>query len=453
MKTKIASQQLLSWLVVQNQSVLQAKRAWRMNAYASAEEIFYEKIICDFSEWYKWWSSYYLPLTCFDKLCDERLLTYEPKWLDPKPLKPEQIEIMELIKQEMTISNCCTISAVTWFGKTRIMTEIIRYNKWKKMLILVPTLILLKQSSKALKEYWIEHSIYWWDSKVISEVTIMSMQWLRNMSDEAIEKLWFEMVFIDECHKFLWEETRHALLYLQASTMYSFSATPYTACYNQKDSEKFFWKCISAWKFNMIPDVFVVEYENSYADFNPEEYTKIRFELVDPDEKRLQVQYTAIENLYKNYLRENIVVLYDRVEHTKLWYEFFKKNHPDIPVYYLFWALKEDERDEMIKWFTKTGWVLFASDAIAWVWFDVPAIDTACLFFPNKFDWRIIQMVWRALRASKWKYNAWLVDFKETIFDYQYHKRKQTYKQVYKKDVQFLKNYARDDLLESIFNF
>jgi len=204
MKSLKAKKEILDYLLVDNQSVLQAKRAWRMNAYANHKDIFYEYIPWDCTN--KPPSpSYFLPLTCFDKFESEILLDEKGfTWPNPKPLWNEQIEIMKLVREEMRVSNCCIIAAVTGFWKTRVMIELLRASKWKRCLILMPTLILIKQTSVELTNFDIKHTIYWWESKTISWITIMSVQWFRNMSENTIDKLWFDVVFIDECHKFLW---------------------------------------------------------------------------------------------------------------------------------------------------------------------------------------------------------------------------------------------------------
>lgn len=367
---------------------------------------------------------YCVPIATFCLITDEEI----PKNLkldvkhNPKPLWEEQKAFIEKIEKKK--KNALVIKANTGFGKTRLMVEFIRKYQ-TKTLIIVPDKTLLQQTSAALKEYNIEHGLYFGSKKEIKDVTIITRQSFTRLDDDEIFNMKFNMVMIDEVQKNLSQNMISKYLLLNVKRSYGFSATPYTDKISEKDASNLYGEVVEFNKKQIKPCIHTILYKNKY-EIDPKEYTTERSKI-DKDKERLDCQISEIKKLY-NY-NKNILVLYDRVSHVETVYKKLKEYK--IPTYKLIGDSEMDHREEQTESFKKTGGVIVASEKIAGTGFDVPQIDTVCLFFPNRFDGRIIQMVGRALRKHQGKSTVMVFDWIDTALTFQFYARRKTYKSHY----------------------
>jgi len=341
-----------------------------------------------------------------------------------KKLYDYQAEI--ILKSDEITSWAKMFVLPTGSGKSIIISHLI-LRKRVRTLLLLPTIELLKQQKEVLEEFWIKVSMYWNGKKEIWDITVMTNASFWKMRKKDIENFDFDMLIIDEVQKAMGEKTRNAILRLETGLTYSFSATPYTASMTKADFNKFFWESVEYTALNMIPKIYSATYKNKYQ-LDMERFVQERSQKLDTDKNRIIAQAQLIEKLMLS--RKNIMILHDRTNHTHSLHNYFSnKWYKDN--YVLTGKMKDDERKSNLQGFKKNWWLLFASDAIAGTWLDAPRIDTVCIFFPNKFDWRVLQMVWRWLRKHKGKKDAIIIDWVDTTLMYQHQNRKRTYRKTY----------------------
>ncbi len=410
------SNDLRKFLTVPNRNALKAYHSWKINKFTYNKQ----RTI----NLYKECGDYvFVPLSVVVTQDIKSILTFNvPK--DAKNLYDYQDDIIK--KAEKINSWAITFILWTWRGKSIIISHLI-LQKRTKTLILLPTITLLKQQKAVLEEFGIDVWMYWNNKKELKDITVMTNQSLSQLSSEELSKLDFDILIVDELQKALWPKVRDAILQLEIKAMYWFSATPYSASMNNDDVIRFFWENVKDdVTANILPTIYAVWYKNPYR-INMESFTSSRTKTLDKDNKRLDKQLEVIESTLL--LRKAIIVLHDRTAHTGILYEKLKDKHKNI--YMLTGKMKDKDRDTNLDWFKKNWGVLFASKEIADTGLDAPIIDTVCLFFPNKFDWKIIQAVWRALRKNEGKKDAIVIDWCDMALIHQYRARVRVYKKEY----------------------
>jgi len=414
-------------LTVPDISVQKAYRSWKINMYTynlTKEIKFYREPP---------WEYAYVPPSIVGMPDIKPYLKFKvPK--DCKKLYPEQEEIMR--EAELLTGGAKMFVLPTGSGKSILISHLILRKK-VRTLVLLPTTELLKQQKKVLEEFWMKVFQYWDSQKEVWDITVMTNASFSKMSVEEMASYDFDMIIIDEVQKALWVKMREKLLYLDIWLTYSFSATPYTASLSRKTFELFFGQAVQRSDLNMLPRVYWTVYKSPY-DIDMDRFVTERRDKLDRDVKRLKKQGELLEKIYVG--RKNIMVLYDRVIHSESMYNYMKNKWYEN-IYIITGEMKTAERDVNLNWFKKNWWVLIASDAIAGTGLDAPRIDTVCIFFPNKFDWRIIQMVGRWLRKCEWKKDAVIIDWIDSVLWYQYKQRARAYKKTYGKSPKDIKEF------------
>lgn len=344
---------------------------------------------------------------------------------NPKPLRDYQEDI--IAQANALKSNSKIFVLGTGAGKSVIATHLIRQHS-TRTLVLLPTTELLKQMCNTIEEFGINVTMFGNGKKDLSgDVVCMTMKSLSMMTTDDLINLPFELVIIDELQKSLGPQIKDAILKLSCKNLYAFSATPYTNYLDKEDVKRFFGEMLIWNNTMMMPTVYKYIYNNPRM-IDMSNYTTERMKVIDNDERRLKCQIDLILNLYDT--RKNIMVLYDRVNHSNYVYNYLlnilKKN-----VYILNGEMPDKDRTDNLNGFKDNGGILLASDAIAGTGLDAPRIDTVLLCYPSKFDARTIQSVGRGLRPAPGKTDSIIVDFVDSALMYQYYARLKVYRSKY----------------------
>jgi superfamily II DNA or RNA helicase len=85
--------------------------------------------------------------------------------------------------------------------------------------------------------------------------------------------------------------------------------------------------------------------------------------------------------------------------------------------------------------FRKKGGLLIATEMTLGRGFNAPEINCVCIFFPNKFDGRVKQMVGRALRKKEGKGTPYIIDWHDSALNSQYFARLKAYKELWGENI------------------
>ncbi len=181
--------------------------------------------------------------------------------------------------------------------------------------------------------------------------------------------------------------------------------------------------------YNIIPEIEVIEYKNEWF-YLYEEYHELRKILMN-DKARIDAQKRVV---YAN-LGDNNLLLYSLVDECDSGADVFR-DIPDVLVIKLHWQMDMAEYKKNRDLLTearrkKERYLIVWTSQKIWRWVDIPEIDTIFLFFPCKFEWTVVQAVWRALRHSPWKTNVKLYDWNDEILKWQGKKRQSAYRKEY----------------------
>jgi len=151
-----------------------------------------------------------------DRFLSEIVETYIEKFRDREILETEaQVRLKRFFLENSNQS--VTVIAPTSYGKSELITTLIKLSKGKRICIVVPSKALLAQTKKRLLEEKID-----WVSKVIvhpdmyrksdmSAVYVLTQERLGAILNENRDA-YFDIVFIDEAHNLLEKEHRNILL-------------------------------------------------------------------------------------------------------------------------------------------------------------------------------------------------------------------------------------------------
>jgi len=410
--------EMKQFLTVPNESALKAFHSGQINMFAFNKIKNIELFEIDRKQW-----CVYVPGSILLETKPKPELQIKvPK--TAKKLYDYQSNVINKLDAIETANKMVVMSTGT--GKSIVMSHLVIRHALPTLLVL-PTIELLKQQKKVLEDFWLTVWMYGNWSKELKDITVITTASLSQMSDKELDSLNYKLVIVDELQKALWEKIRHALIRLDNELMYSFSATPYNATMNKESVKRFFGESIEYVLINITPDIYIAPYKNPYK-LSPDNYTQDRTDSLDKDHNRLDEQIETIKTVYTE--RKNIMVLYDRVFHSEYVYKALKKKYKQ-KIYILTGEMKDADRKKNLEWFKKNWGVLIASDAVAGTGLDAPRIDTVCIFFPNKFDWRVIQMVGRGLRKHPGKKDAVIIDWQDSALIYQFYKRYKAYKKTY----------------------
>jgi len=382
------------------------------------------------------WDKVYFPIGQFSSL------TKKTKWLwflfeykDSKDSSDEWKE--QLIAEQNMIMNDIDFEwRRTWLiemktGRWKSILQIkLTEHFQEKTLILchnIKTLTELKKKFQDFSNY--DPWVYYSKKKEIKEITITTHVSFIQSHDQFRWK--FGLLLCDECDHWTSSDMVKAIIFSDCDALFWLTWTPYRQDLSTEDMTLIFWPHIKVknqannW-YNIIPDIVRVMYNNSTVySFNDRHDMK---EQLMHDKSRLEQQIKFVQEAHKQ--SKIWLLLVDRVEECSIFYE--QITNIWIPCYIMNWETKVEDDEIWIKQMKEQKWIIVWTSQKVWRWVDIPEIDAIYLFYPCRFEWQVVQAVWRALRTTPTKKSAILYDWCDIpVLKGQAYSRASTYKQEY----------------------
>ena len=229
-----------------------------------------------------------------------------------------------------------------------------------------------------------------------------------------------------------------ALIMSDAEVIRWLSWTPYRDASGDKAITWIFWDIIAMpgqdqnW-YNIIPEIRYHRYNQCYW-YIFESRHELRDQIME-DETRTEAQIKYI----KENVRDYNLVLMKNISETERMFEKLKWELKNVVLVH--WQLKTKElREELAKIERYTRYdqpfTIVATIDKFGRWVDIPVIDTLFLLSPIKFQWTVVQSVWRALRNHPGKDDVIIFDWQDyPLLKKQAMERVRAYKKEYGKDV------------------
>lgn len=326
----------------------------------------------------------------------------------------------------------------TWIGKTIIQMGIIDLYKCKT-LIVCPNKALTAQMVDDFKKFS-NYEIWKYDStkKDVKDITVTTLT-------SFVKKEWdfgydYDLLLIDECHKWITPKFIKALTKCPAKCLYWLSGTPYNDFFEaeeRKDWTTKYWLSYiygeviedpENWDYMYTPDFTFYDYVSAW-DYEFEEYHELR-SCLSHDETRLEKQVKVVSNYLKD--REVVMILSDRRRELQYYYDYFSENSW-INTVLITGDTKPDEDNALIKECLKKDkkLIIIWTDSKLWTWFDLSVIDTVCMFQAVKQMHTVVQCVWRWMRYIKWKLNPVVIFWNDQVLKKQKTEKKKIIKKEY----------------------
>ena len=372
----------------------------------------------------------YLPRGCYEELIEAfRILFINYEVIDNTnkgetiavSFNGELYDYQKIAQDEMLKANNGILSASTAFGKTILAISMIAKLK-TNTLILVNNINLLKQWEDKLKEFLNVNyeykknnfGLYYGQKKKLNfKVDIASIHSFEDNEkrDEILSK--YGMLIIDEVHHIAARTFEQVIRSSTAKYVYGLTATPKRSDGNEKIIFKTIGNIIYEHKDKK--NTFNKVLEPRLTSFNLESkdkllsYVEICNKLVD-NEERNNLIVTDIKNNLIN--KKNILVLTDRVEHTRILkekiYEFTDK------VFVINGQMKTKEKNiisKQINSIKEDGYIIIATGKYIGEGFDLPSLNTLFLTMPFKWEGMLSQYVGRLHRISENKNEVKVFDY------------------------------------------
>lgn len=372
----------------------------------------------------------YLPRGCYEELVDVfRMLFIDYEVID-NTNKGESIDVsfngklydyQEIAQNEMLKYNNGILSASTAFGKTVLAISMIAKIK-TNTLILVNNINLLKQWENKLNiflnvQYEYKKNkfgLYYGQKKKLNyKVDIASIYSFEDNEKrkEILSK--YGMLIIDEVHHIAARTFEQAIRSSTAKYVYGLTATPKRADGNEKIIFKTIGNIIYEHKdkkstFDKILDPRITSFSLTNKD-KLLTYVEICNKLVDNTERNNLI-IADIKNNFTN--KKNILVLTDRVEHTKILKE--KINEFTDKVFVINGQMKTKEKNiisKQINSIEEDGYIIIATGKYIGEGFDLPSLNTLFLTMPFKWEGILSQYVGRLHRISENKKEVKVFDY------------------------------------------
>lgn len=326
------------------------------------------------------------------------------------------------VLQRLLINNthCGLLCASMGAGKTVMISWLLAFLK-KKALILVKNITLLYQMKEEIERFTDYNDVKIWGDgkKEMGNILVMTQSAFIKEGKNFSGK--FAVVIVDEADCFLGDKTLDTLIPFSTEHLFAFTATPYTNDFNEDDVSLVFGEIIRANYENLTPEIITFNYRPSFSEPYQDWHEK-RTVLIDDNIERSTRQIQILKNV-KNKFSHTLVLL-DRIVSVEQYTNA-------LGVSSVVGETKKQERDTIIQNFRKNGGMIIATESTLGRGFNAPEIECVCIFFPNRFDGRVRQMVGRALRKRPGKERAFILDWNDADFDRQYKERVQSYKSLW----------------------
>jgi len=372
----------------------------------------------------------YLTRGCYEELINVlRVLFVNYKVID-NTNKGETIDVafngelydyQKIALDEMLKVNNGILSASTAFGKTVLAISMIAMLK-VNTLILVNNINLLKQWEDKLSTFLNVHyeykknkfGLYYGQKKKLNfKVDIASIHSFEDNEkrDEILSK--YGMLIIDEVHHIAARTFEQVIRSSTAKYVYGLTATPKRSDGNEKIIFKTIGNIIYEHKdkkntFDKILEPRLTSFSLSSKD-KLLSYVEICNKLVE-NEERNNLIVTDIKNNLIN--KKNILVLTDRVEHTKILKE--KIQYFTHKVFVINGQMKTKEKNiisKQINSIEEDGYIIIATGKYIGEGFDLPSLNTLFLTMPFKWEGMLSQYVGRLHRISENKNEVKVFDY------------------------------------------
>lgn len=372
----------------------------------------------------------YLPRGCYDELIKVfRLLFVNYKIIDNTnkgnhidvTFNGELYDYQKIAKDEMLKVNNGILSASTAFGKTVLAISLIGELK-VNTLILVNNINLLKQWEDKLDQFLNinyeykknKFGVYYGQKKNLNyQVDIASIHSFEDdeKRNEILSK--YGMIIVDEVHHVAAKTFEQVIKSSTAKRIYGLTATPKRSDGNEKIIFKTIGDIVYEHKeknnkFDKILEPrltsFILESKDKLLS-----YVDICNKLIESKDRNNQI----VEDIKNSFLnKKNILVLTDRVEHTKVLKEQIESFTDKVFV--INGQMKTKEKNEISKQINSIdndGYIIIATGKYIGEGFDLPSLNTLFLTMPFKWEGMLSQYVGRLHRLSENKNEVKVYDY------------------------------------------
>lgn len=395
----------------------------------------------------------YLPRGCYEELINIlRLLFVEYQIIDNRnngekidvEFNGELYEHQQIAQEEMLKYNNGILSASTAFGKTILAISLISKLK-TNVLILVNNINLLKQWEEKLNKFLNvsyeykknKFGLYYGQKKKLNyKVDIASIHSFddEEQRNEILSK--YGLVIIDEVHHIAARTFEQVIRASNAKYIYGLTATPKRSDGNEKIIFKTIGDIIYEHKDSNSSFSKILEPKLTTFTLNSSDkllsYVEVCNKLIT-DEERNNIIVEDIKQNYEN--KKNILVLTDRIEHTKILkerIETFTNN-----VFVINGQMKTKEKKDIgnkLNLISEDGYIIIATGKYVGEGFDLPSLNTLFLTMPFKWEGMLSQYVGRLHRISENKNEVKVfdyVDIKVKMFANMFNIRLKGYKKLH----------------------
>ena len=318
------------------------------------------------------------------------------------PLRPDQMEIFELIKD----TSSSLLEARTGAGKTVIACALCQY--WgTSTLIVVHSRDMIRQFGDEIKKFLgITVGEYYSSKKKLDKITITTTKSFVKHFD-VFQEYGFVNLIRDEADLEFTEKQREVLVKSSAIRKLGMTGTIKTEFddYIQGSPAlcRFYGIHVQMKTSDETPlrEVLYHVYAKRYEDENKIPYNP-RSDWIgfrkhmdeDMDRKKEMIKF-IIDNASKD---DHTLVLFDRVWDVEAFDVWFKSGKPDWNVNMIHGSVPKKDRDSRIDSFREHGGVLFAQEKVAGRGFNVVKINKCFILFPCKSETNMRQIIGRAIR-------------------------------------------------------
>lgn len=184
---------------------------------------------------------------------------------------------------------------------------------------------------------------------------------------------------------------------------------------------------------DVLAGIYTLEYDKQYTDqwgipYSPQkEWIKFREQLDGDKDRKILMMRWIHKNVEKG---EHVLVLFDRVADTELFYKAFREHRPDLNSFLVHGSVNKKQREHNIASFKDGGGVMFGQYKTVGRGFDNVKLSKLFILFPVKGENNVVQMFGRVLRKFLDK-QSYVYDFVDRSLIFQYRQRKKIYKEKY----------------------
>lgn len=369
-----------------------------------------------------------------------------------KPLNNSiSIELRE--KQQEIFDQCkdwssCLVEAHTGFGKSVVALSLCEY--WgDKTLIICHTKDMVNQFYESFEKFYGKEFTkgkvgrYFSNKKQLCTVTITTTRSFAN-NTEKFKEYGFSNIIRDEADLEFSETQRNALTDFGVKRLIGMTGTIFKEEFDSYLDKvegdepalvRFYGGHVKSEEScsDVLAGIYTLEYDKQYTDqwgipYSPQkEWIKFREQLDGDKDRKILMMRWIHKNVEKG---EHVLVLFDRVADTELFYKAFREHRPDLSSFLVHGSVKKKQREHNIASFKDGGGVMFGQYKTVGRGFDNVKLSKLFILFPVKGENNVVQMFGRVLRKFLDK-QSYVYDFVDRSLIFQYRQRKKIYKEKY----------------------